>query len=162
MAKMRPLPVKKSITLAEMLLATAITAFAICNILVMYTACFDLIGTAKNMNIATNAAQGLIEGMRNSTFQQIDDTYGVNPTADADISYSNFVVNAIPSSMGVVYINDTNPELLQATVSVCWRQKNRVIGEDKNLNGALDAGEDANGNKILDSPVELTTLIVNR
>jgi hypothetical protein len=100
--------------------------------------------------------------MRNSTFQQIDDTYGVNPTADADISYSNFVVNAIPSSMGVVYINDTNPELLQATVSVCWRQKNRVIGEDKNLNGALDAGEDANGNKIIDSPVELTTLIVNR
>jgi len=52
--------------------------------------------------------------------------------------------------------------LLQATVSVCWRQKNRVIGEDKNLNGALDAGEDANGNKIIDSPVELTTLIVNR
>ena len=33
------------------------------------------------------------------------------------------------------------------------------MGEDTNINGALNAGEDANGNGVLDSPVEMTTYI---
>jgi len=64
--------------------------------------------------------------------------------------------------MGVVYVDDTNPELLEVTVSVCWQQVLRVIGEDKNLNGVLDAGEDTNGNGKIDSSVQLVTRIVNK
>lgn len=143
---------RKGFTIIEMLIALAVLIVAISSILVTYMACFMLIDTIKNINIATNAAQGMVEEIRSSTF------------TDAVTNYNglNFTVNDIPSSMGVVYIDDTNPELLEVTVSVCWRQRNRVIGEDANLNGSLDTGEDANGNGIIDSPVELTTRIANR
>jgi hypothetical protein len=143
---------KKGFSLAEMLLAAAIAAFALSGILATYATCFYLIMTSKNVSIATGAAQGLIEEIRNTPFPQIIDNY----------SNLNFIVNDIPSSRGVVYIDDTNPELLKVIISVCWRQGTIIMGEDKNLNGVLNAGEDANGNGIIDSPVELSTLISNR
>ena len=139
-------------TLMEVLLATAILASAISAILMTYYSCFVLSSTSKNINITTNAAMGLVEEMRNSAFNRIVDDY----------NGLNFIVNDIPQSRGVVYVDDTNPELLQVTISVCWRQGNRVIGEDTNLNGQLDAGEVDNGNNIIDSPVQLVTIIANR
>ncbi|HTZ11631.1 MAG TPA: hypothetical protein VMD04_04575 [Candidatus Margulisiibacteriota bacterium] len=144
---------KKSFTLMEMLLAVAILAYILCGMLAMYISCFDLISTSRNMSIATNAAEGLMEQIRSYNFTQIA----------SDYDQLTFTVNGLPAqNMGVVYVNDTNPELLQVTISVCWRQKGRIIGEDTNLNGVLNGAEDVNGNNIIDSPVELVSLIVNR
>jgi len=142
----------RGFTLLEVLLAAAILASAVSAILATYYTCFVLIGTSKNINITTNAAMGLMEEIRSSAFPQIVDNY----------NGLNFIVNDIPQSRGVVYVDDTNPELLQVTISVCWLQGNRVIGEDTNLNGQLDAGEVDNGNNIIDSPVQLVTIIANR
>ena len=143
---------KKGFVLLEVLLATAIAAFAICGILLMYIAGMDLIRTSKNASIATSAAQGLIEEIRNTPFPNIVTSYNL----------LRFSVNGIPSSSGIVYVNDTDPEFLLLTLSVCWRQGNRIIGEDTNLNGQLDAGEDTNGNGMIDSTVELVTQVANR
>ena len=143
---------RRSFTLVEVLLAAAILASAISAILMTYYSCFVLISTSKNINITTNAAMGLVEEIRNSAFNRIVDDY----------DGLNFIVNDIPQSRGVVYVDDSNPELLQVTISVCWRQGNRVIGEDTNLNGQLDAGEVDNGNHIIDSPVQIVTIIANR
>ena len=64
---------------------------------------------------------------------------------------------------GNVYIDNTNPDLLEVCVSVSWRgRSNKIIGEDLNLNGALDAGEDLNGDGRLTSPAEIVTLIGQR
>jgi len=138
--------------LIEIMLAVGILAFTLCALLAAYISCSGLIATSKNVNIATNAALGLMEEIRTSSFARIYDDY----------NGLNFILNDIPSSRGVVYVGDTNPELLKVTISVCWRQGNKVIGEDANLNSVLDSGEDANGNGIIDSPVQLVTLIANR
>jgi type II secretory pathway pseudopilin PulG len=143
---------EKGFTLAEMLLAVGIAAYALCGIVATYIACFSLISTSKNVSIATAAAQGLLEEIRTDFFPQIVDDYDL----------LIFAVNGIPSSRGVVYVDDTNPELLRITISICWRQNLRVIGEDKNLNGVLNTGEDANSNGIIDSPVEIVALVANR
>lgn len=144
---------KRAFTLTEVLMAAGILALAISSILLTYTSCFVLIRTSRNVNIATNAALGLIEEIRTSTpFDEIA----------TDYNGLTFVVNNIPNSMGVVYVDDTTPEFVRVTVSICWRQGNRVIGEDANLNGILDAGEDANGNGIIDSSVQLITILSNR
>ena len=143
---------KKGFTLPEILLAAVIALFALCGILLTYITCLDTVKLSKNVSIATSAAQGLIEDIRSTPFPQIITNY------DQLI----FTVNNIPSSRGIVYVDDTNPELLLVTVSVCWKQGNRIIGEDTNLNGALDAGEDTNGNGIIDSTVELVTQVANR
>ncbi len=139
-------------TLMEVMLGVWILAFALCAILVTYISCSLLVATSKNMNTATNAALGLVEQIRSSTFADIMDDY----------NEINFIVNDMASNRGAVYIDDTNPELLEVTISVCWLQGDKVIGEDLDLDGVLDAGEDVNGNGIIDSPVELITRIANR
>jgi hypothetical protein len=98
------------------------------------------------------------------TFEQILNDCDDCVPADAGYNKLKFTVNNIPSSMGVVYVvvDDTDPELLRVTISVCWRQKGRVIGEDTNLNGVLEGIEDVNHNNIIDSPVQLITILVNR
>ena len=138
--------------LPEVMLACAIAAFAICGLLLMYVAGMDLIRVSKNSSIASSAALGLIEEIRNTPF----------PDIVTDYNGLKFSVNNIPGSSGIVYVDDTDAEFLLVTVSVCWPQGNRVIGEDLNLNGDLDMGEDTNGNLIIDSPVQLITQVVNR
>ena len=144
---------EKGFVLSEVILATAIASFAICGILLLYIVGMDLVRISKNASIATSAAQGLIEEIRNTPFPDI-----------ANYDRLVFSVNGItpaPSS-GIVYVDDTDPELLLVTISVCWRQGNRVIGEDANFNGVLDPGEDVNANGIIDSTVKLVTQVANR
>lgn len=145
---------KLGFSLVEVILATAILAFALVGILGTYVTCLVLTTTSRNMNAATDAAQGIIEEIRSTPFTQIIANY----------NGMVFTVNDIPSSVGVVYIDNTtapaNSNLFEATVSICWRQGDKVIGEDTNLNGLLDAGEDKNGNGIIDSTVQLKTRIV--
>jgi len=138
---------KKGFTLAETLLAACIAAFALCGILLTYIACMNMLKTSKNVSIATGYAQGLIERIRNTSFLQI-----------GNFQYTP-MVPGLPPSRAIVYADYSNSELLLVTVSVCWQEGTRIIGEDKNLNGILDPGEDANGNGIIDSTVELVTQV---
>ena len=69
--------------------------------------------------------------------------------------------NANLNGIGVSEVDNTNPGLLMVTMSFSWRQtNNRIIGEDTNFNGQLNAGEDKNGNGVLDSPAQLVSYIV--
>ena len=73
---------------------------------------------------------------------------GLNPTGAEAVSRVTTV------STGDLYL---------VTVSVCYRTKGgRVIGEDANLNGTLNTGEDKNGNYVLDSPIQLTTYVAKK
>lgn len=142
-------------TLVELLLAVAILVFGVCSILVAYMSCSILVSTSKNINIAMNAALSLNEEIRSAPFTQIIDNY----------NGLIFTVNDIVSSKGRVYAEPViidAQDYVQVTTSICWRQGNRIMGEDTDLDGSLDAGEDANGNGKIDSPVELVTLIANR
>jgi prepilin-type N-terminal cleavage/methylation domain-containing protein len=89
---------KKGFTLAEILLGIIILALGISAILMTYVACFILIDTIKNTNIATNYAQGVIEAIRNTSFptdangndsirDEIVDM-GISHTTSEDITYS--------------------------------------------------------------------------
>lgn len=166
---------KNGFTIAEVLLAVAILAFALCGILATYLASFNLASISKNTNIAASAAQSVIEQIRATPFTTLADR--IQPQIRLNGNFYNlanlgnnrwslaFSVNNMPANMGVAYIdidNAVTPKILKATVSVCWLQGNRVLGEDVNLSGSLNAGEDANANGIIDSPMELTTQIANR
>lgn len=142
-------------TLVEVLLAAGILATTLCGILATYISCFELASTSKNLTLAINSAQMRIEEIRDYAFSGIFTDYN-NQTFTVD--------EIIPgNSQGIIYVDNSNPELLKVTISVCWRQgASRIIGEDKDLDGILDAGEDANGNNMIDSPAQLVTLITAR
>ncbi|MBP7217130.1 MAG: prepilin-type N-terminal cleavage/methylation domain-containing protein [Candidatus Omnitrophica bacterium] len=140
-------------TLIEVMFAVGVLALVLCGIIALLVHCFVFVSISKSSNIAMSALLGLSEEIRSSSFAQIAETY----------DGLNFSVNDLAgSNRGVISVNDTNPEFLQVYMSVCWVQGNRVIGEDKNLNGSLDPGEDENGNNMIDSSVSLMTRIVNR
>jgi len=156
-------------TLVEILIATGILGFALCAILATYISCFSLISTTKNVNIGINAEMGLMEQIRSTPFAQLSDdppSFTINGAAftlkSTDLYECHFPLSVLPSGMAVVYINQTNSELLNVTISACWRQGLRIIGEDTNLNGVLNSGEDTNSNGMIDSPAQLVTRIANR
>lgn len=145
----------KGFTLIEVMIAAAILVTVICGILLIYINSLELISLSRNLTFSVNAAQRKIEEIRDYTFSLIY----------ADYNEQVFTVDEMPpgNSRGVIYVDDANPDLLKVTISVCWRQRaNRIIGEDLDLDGVLDAGEDLNGNNMIDSPAQLVTLITQR
>jgi len=142
----------KGLSLSELLIATGILAFAICGVILVYAICSVLIATSRNINIATNAAISVMEEVKSATFSDIYSTY----------NGMTFTLNEIPESSGIVHVDDSVDELLQVTVSICWRQGNRIIGEDTNLDGTLSEDEDINNNDITDSTVQVVMRIANK
>jgi len=65
-------------------------------------------------------------------------------------------------------LNPSNPEVLDLHVAVCWQARSGqwIVGEDNGggvsanrCNGRLDAGEDANNNGWMDTPVMVSTRV---
>lgn len=53
--------------------------------------------------------------------------------------------------------NPANPNVLELHVASCWQHRGRRLGEDQNCNGALDPGEDTDGDGWMDSPAMVST-----
>jgi Tfp pilus assembly protein PilV len=130
---------KKGFVLLEVLLATAIAAFAICGILLMYITGMDLIRTSRNSSIATNYAQGIMEQVRNTPSKDIPDmvfevevngviTKYYPVVVDVTLSRWSFSlpVGILPAAICTVYVDDIGSELFLVTIRVSWRQSNRA------------------------------------
>lgn len=156
---MKRLVNRRGFTLAEVLLGASLLAFCLCGILLTYMNMFVLNDLSRDSILATNAAQAKIEEIKNAAF----DTLSIYNTDESKRVFSvpGFVAQ---DAKGQVEIIDTTFSNLKiARVIVCFKSRDYVIGEDKNLDGAKELGTgdiDQNGNGILDSPVELVTLIV--
>ncbi|MCK4249369.1 MAG: prepilin-type N-terminal cleavage/methylation domain-containing protein [Candidatus Omnitrophica bacterium] len=163
---------KAGFTLVEVMIATLILTIALGGLLHAFSACLILNENSRNLSLALNGAQDVIEQIRNNNFANILglngttfflDQAGVDDPADdwflrrQDHRGVIQVINFVDPVTGI-----PNPNLLQVRVVICWRQQGgRIIGEDTNLNGVLDAGEDQSSppNGRIDSPAELITLI---
>lgn len=144
----------RGFTLLELMIGAAVLITALAGLIAAFSGCFTLNETARNTTIAINGAQDRIEWIRNITFDQISNQDG-----------TNFEINGLSDgdSEGIVEVDSSNPDLYRITVTISWRQKGgRIFGEDANLNGVFEAGEDVNENGRLDSPVQLVTLITRR
>ncbi|MBI4355343.1 MAG: hypothetical protein HY597_02680 [Candidatus Omnitrophica bacterium] len=137
------------LTLFELIIALAIFVVSIGSLVVAQDGCLALAEGARNTTIGLNLAREKAEEIRAVAFGNV-------PAYDGQ----TFTLAAWGAPhRGVVRVVTTDPALLEIYISVSWRQRgNRVVGEDTNLNGVPDAGEDANGNGRLDSPASLVTL----
>lgn len=60
-------------------------------------------------------------------------------------------------------VSMVDANLADVTLVVCYRGKNgQVIGEDKDFDGILDAGEDSNPNGRIDSPIVFHALVARK
>lgn len=141
-------------TLLELMVAAGLVIVALSGLLAVFAHMITLNENSRNLTLAMAACQDKMEEIRDAAFSSISSYNG-----------SHFDPQGFSASQaeGAVHVNNSNPSLLQVQVSVSWKTRsNRVIGEDKNLNGILDAGEDTNPNLMLDSPATINTLMAQR
>lgn len=151
-------------TLMELMIAVTILLVCLVGLIATYVSCFDLNETMRNYSIAVNAAQMKMEEVKNYNFYQILSHY--NDPAEgkffeiADLYTAGSSPIAAGDSRGMVTVSllegdALNPEVLQVSVYICWRQRgDRIIG------GIVDGSGDLV--PTTDSPVQLTTLITDR
>jgi len=138
-------------TLPELMVAAMVTVIAFMGILYTYARYLELDELSRNTAIALQTSQNKIEAIKNTQFDQIVATFNNQTFTSSGIN-----------GRGVVTIDATNPKLMLVTVTFSWKQtNNRMMGEDTNLNGVLNTGEDKNGNGLMDSPVQLIAYIYN-
>ena len=102
-----------------------------------------------------SAAQSKLEEIQSQDYNLIPGLYAQDGSIGNSFSLSQI------TGRGCIYIDESNPDLLEIEVVISWRRgrDGDITGEDKNLNGLLDGGEDLNNNAKLDSPAALTTFI---
>ena len=140
-------------TLVETMVAAVIMIGAFTAVLLTYIKCIELSELSKNSSIALSLAKNRIEAAKNTAFFQITAQFN-------GVSFATGTLNG----QGISYVTSNGANLLTLTVSVCWKQgkgTSRLIGEDADLDGVLDAGEDKNGNGRIDSPVQIVSMIYN-
>jgi prepilin-type N-terminal cleavage/methylation domain-containing protein len=139
---------RSGFTLIEMLLATFILAPIYLMTMLSFINTSQLNDSAKNTALALRACANQIETIDSTSFDQIYAAY----------HNATFTFNGL-EGIGSVYVDNTQPKVLTITTSFCWKDPSeRIIGEDHNLNGQLDPGEDLNNNGLIDSPVKLVTV----
>lgn len=146
---------KKGFTLIEVMAATVILVGAILPALFLIVNNINMGENSKNQTLARNAARAKVEEMRNADFSTLVSAYDDH-------------VFDIPGLNGKMRVDAdvvamSSNSLIDVRVVICWRQRgSRIIGEDSNLNGVLNTGEDANNNGHIDSPCMILTSIANK
>lgn len=155
----------RSFTLIELLFTFSVLAFCLCGILLTYINMFILSDLARDLTLATNAAQATLEDVKMTNFDCIFTSSRPSPTCPGGCiscfyNGDTFDIGGITDAKGRVEIEATAyDDLRNVRIVSSFRSRNRIIGEDQNLNGALELIEDKNGNDRLDSVSELVTLI---
>ncbi len=137
------------LTLIEVLVAAGVFLVAATGILSSFSQCVELNQMGMRSTIAVQGVKNKVEEIKSSTFANIFTNYN-NRT---------FTIPGL-DGIGVIYVDTANTKLVEVKVVFCWRLADgRVAGEDTNLNGILNTGEDKNGNGQLDSYVQVITRI---
>jgi type II secretory pathway pseudopilin PulG len=142
----------RAFTLLELMIACGITIIALAGLLSTYITCFELQETIRNSNIALNSEQAVLEEMRTAAFTSVYSSYN---------GY-NFSLPELNNSLGLVTINNTNPQLLRIDIGVCWQQKSGRILGDCVMNAGVLTFNNTNADGIMSSPVGLTTYMAQR
>ena len=160
------------LTLIELLISTFITLLALAAILGSYMSNIQLTNVASNRVAYQIAVNDYIELLRRPSFFETllgcAVTSGRHLAGDVANEPAFTLPPGAPAGSGellVQYENKTAGSInyVQVTLVPIWREgQNRVIGEDLNLDGTPDAGEDTNSSGVLDSPYQITVIIAKR
>ena len=138
-------------TLAELLLAAAILAFALTAILMLFINCIILNEISRSNMLAYSAIQAKMEEIKNTAAAKSVDIMWWSDALDA-LNGTSFDLAGFSSGNGKGRITVSNEggslSFKRITIRACFRSRNRLIGD--------------NIDNCQSSPVELTTLIVRQ
>ena len=151
-------------TFMELMIAATILTVALVALLGVFAGNFGLIEWGGDLTIAVNHAQCVMEEMRQRNIPSAITAEDWTDWAQTSLASSGGGLNSLTGeAINVSYPSGTGAVPLEIVVTVCWQKKGgQVVGEDSDLDGELDAGEDDNLNNRLDSPAQLVTLFMER
>jgi prepilin-type N-terminal cleavage/methylation domain-containing protein len=160
-------------TLAEILIATVVLAAALVGTLALFTRSLSLARGSGVFTIAQFEAERQMEEIYGNSYSAVrngDIDEGIPAYTDnGGWKATPFTLqNSSITGSGVVYGEEIASGLLSIRVVVCYRQGERIIGEDNGngsgtaLDGIVNGAEDVNGNNELDSPCQFKTVVVDR
>jgi prepilin-type N-terminal cleavage/methylation domain-containing protein len=170
MKKLKIAKNRKGMTLVEVLVAASIFAFCVSGLLLTYMNLLIMTDVSRDTTIANNVLQARLEEARTVNFANLSSWCGSTTgfsvvTNDYGSPTQLGVGNITCEDVADPFTGTTYLDMMKVRVVISFKSRNRVIGEDANLNGQLDSGEDdshyPNGAGQLDSPVEGVTLIKN-
>ncbi len=141
----------RGLTLPELLIATIILLPLFVGTILSFIKSMEICEMSRHSSMAILACKNKIAEIEDTDFSLVYGTFNNTTFTITDLN-----------GIGVVYVDNTDPNLLEITLSFCWQERNgRIIGEDLDLDGQIDGGEDSNSNGMLDSTVQLTTARFN-
>ncbi|HOY09200.1 MAG TPA: hypothetical protein PLB05_03890 [Candidatus Omnitrophota bacterium] len=144
----------RGISLLEILICAGILVIILTGMFRLFIYSAELNDMSRNVTVVMSEVQGRMEAIRNHNFNLITTDYIFGGTPGDTFNLSQV------TGIGVITMDASNTKLLKIRIVACWRNQNgRVIGEDKNLNGTLDAGEDLDGNGLIDSPAVIESYV---
>jgi len=178
---------QRGFTLAELLIGATMLAIAIAALLGAFLGQTILNEHARNLTWAINDANRVMERLRQQntgagcttpswTAPNECDPGGISACVDTDADASRTTawddwlsdtvgggksIQPDPLTNELVVVTATGTDPIQLTVAVCWRHRNRVIGECT-WNGAALAANDADGDGVIDSLAMLSTVMTCR
>lgn len=145
-------------TLAEVLVTFFLLAFCLCGLLLTYINMLNLTELSRSLTLATNAVQKELEDIKRINFDSLMALDGTTfDIAGFSSSYAKGRIEICDNITCPAIISYS--DLKRVRLVACFKSRGRIFGEDQNLDGSLNTGEDKNGNNRLDCPVEVITLI---
>ena len=165
-------PERRGFTLVELLIGAVILMIGIVAMLSVLVSQSTLNEHARNVTWALNDANRVMERLR----QQNSGSGCTTPSAAAPTGFASWdvwladttasggggkSVQPTPATNELVVLTSSGSDPLTLTVSVCWRHRNRTLGECS-WTGTQLTPSDTNGNGVIESPAMLSTLMTCR
>ena len=155
----------RGFTLIELMIAAAVSAVALLGVLGVFSGCFGVDESARDLTVTMNSARQVVERIRSARDNGVPWAPGHQVLTIANSPIAHRVAVDIFDD-GTDPDNESTVDLHWVSVSVTWMQeRGRIFGEDNGngggvaLDGMLNGAEDLNGNGILDSPAQIITLM---
>jgi len=162
------------LTLVELILAAAVLVVAMVTLLGAFLGQLTMNEHARHLAWATNDTSRVMEQLRRQNSGGGCDAPSANPPAgfaswDAWLASpaanggGGKSVQPDPAANELVVVTPIGTDPLAVTVAVCWRHRNRIVGECTWNGAALAANPGAGGNPLVtESPAMLATLMTCR
>ncbi|MBI4845256.1 MAG: type II secretion system protein [Candidatus Omnitrophica bacterium] len=145
---------EKGFTLVEILVSTLIMALAVGAVMQVLHSVIQLNETNNNMTQCVNVAQGLMDEIRGVIYEDIISNYN-----GYTFTLNDLDSQSIPNQ-GLVIASEIEPGyLMRVKIVICWKQKNRIIGEAIPSGNSITLQDlDASGE--IDSPCSVEAAII--
>ena len=117
---------RRGFTLVDVLIGGIILGIGLCAMVGLFSHCSVLADTARELTIVMSAAQSKLEEIQSQDYNLIPGLYAQDGSIGNSFSLSQI------TGRGCIYIDESNPDLLEIEVVISWRRGRvgDITGED--------------------------------